>query len=79
MINCVGKRLREVDPLRWEGVPITYKTNFLTDEGRIDLRVCIHVIDAMEREFCIDIDERKTLLTSIEDCFGFVMDNHHAV
>ena len=26
IINVVGKRLREIDPLRWNSVPITFKT-----------------------------------------------------
>ena len=71
--------MRESDPLRWEGVPITFKTNWLTEAGRMDMRTCILVIDAMEREFCIDVDERKILLHSVEECFDFVMASHHAI
>lgn len=49
-------------------------------EGRdIDLRTTILVHDALEREFCIDVDDRKILLLSIEECFDFIMGSHHAV
>jgi hypothetical protein len=34
LVDCVGTRLREIDPDRWEGVPITFKTNW-RDEGGI--------------------------------------------
>ena len=66
IIKCVGQRLREIDRFRWDGVPITFKTNWLMDDDGIDVRTCILVHDALEREFCIDIDDRKIILTSIE-------------
>lgn len=28
IIKVVGEKLREIDPLRWETVPITFKTHF---------------------------------------------------
>lgn len=65
--------------MRWEGVPITFKTNWLTDAGNIDVRTTILVHDAMEREFCIDVDERKIILNSIEECFDFIMMTHQAI
>jgi hypothetical protein len=35
--------------------------------------------DMLEREFNIDIDDRKILLTGIKDCVGFIMDNHSSI
>lgn len=32
LIDAVGKRLREIDPMRWEGQPVTFKTHW-RDEG----------------------------------------------
>lgn len=72
IIDCVGKRLRELDPLRWENVPITFKTSFLNDSGETDLRTAIHVHDALEREFNIDILDKHFLCASIEECFYIV-------
>ena len=56
IINAVGKRLREVDPLRWEGVPVTFKTQWLIN-GDLDIRTSVYVHDALEREFIVDIDD----------------------
>jgi hypothetical protein len=35
--------------------------------------------DAIEREFSIDIDDRKHLLQSVQDVFHFIMSMHAAV
>jgi hypothetical protein len=32
LIDVVGKRLREIDPQRWDGQPVTFKTHW-RDEG----------------------------------------------
>ena len=69
IIRCVGARLRALDPNRWDGVPITYKTNWNSENDEICIKTCVHVHDALEREFNFDIDDRKHLLVSIEDCF----------
>ena len=79
IIKWVGQRLREVDMQRWDGVPITFKTNWKTENDGIDIRTVILVHDALEREFCIDIDDRKMLLNSIEEWFSFVMSEHNAL
>ncbi len=44
-----------------------------------DIRVSIHVHDALEREFNIDIDDKKILLGSITEAVKFVLDNHAAI
>jgi len=74
----VGKRLREADPLRWEGVPITFKTAWMIN-GDPELRTCILVHDALEREFNVDIDDKKTLIISVSDAFNHIMSCHHAI
>ena len=75
----IGDRLRHSDPHRWDGVPITYKTNWNSENDEICVRTCVLVHDCIEREFNFDIDDKKHLLTSIEDVFQFVMSVHAAV
>ena len=76
IIRCVGERLRHIDSNRWDGVPITYKTNWNSENDEICVRTCILIHDAIEREFNIDIDDKKQLLVSVEDCFHFLMSVH---
>jgi hypothetical protein len=68
-----------IDHQRWDGIPVTYKTNWYDAGGINDIRTCVLIHDAIEREFNIDIDDRKILLQSIEDCFNFIMANHNAL
>ena len=79
LVKCCGERLRHSDPQRWEGVPITFKTGWNSENDDIDIRQCIMIHDVLEREFNIDIDDRKILLQSVEDCFHFIMSNHTAL
>ena len=78
IVDVVGKRLREIDPLRWESVPVTMRTRFTNDEGSYDMRTIVHVHDALEREFNIDILDKHDLCLSIEDCFVLVNQHHDA-
>ncbi len=76
----IGQRLSEYDPARWEGIPITFETKWVDmDWPHYDIRLCILVHDALEREFNIDIDDKKVLIGSIKQAFGFVMDSHAAL
>lgn len=68
-----------IDPQRWEGVPLTFKTNWMTVDGSPDLVTCIHVHDAIEREFNIDIDDRKILLVAVNQVFDFLSIDHKAL
>ena len=68
-----------MDPNRWDGVPITFKTNWNSENDEIDLKTCILIHDALEREFNFDMDDRKHLMVSVEDCFHFVMSMHLAI
>lgn len=79
IVKVVGERLRHVDPQRWDGVPITFKTHWNSENDDIDVRTCVLVHEAIEREFNIDIDDRKYLLQSVQDVFHFVMSLHTAI
>ena len=72
IIECVGNRLRELDPSRWNTVPITFNTNFRDAAGNTDLRTVINIHDALEREFGIDIKDRQTLICDIPTAFYIV-------
>ena len=78
-IRLCGDRLREMDPHRWEGVPITFKTHWNNENDDFDIKSCILMHDAVEREFNIDIDDKKQLLQSVQDVFHFIMSMHAAV
>ena len=67
IIKCVGERLRNIDMYRWDGVPVTFKTHWNDENNGIDIRTCVLVHDSIEREFNVDIDDRKILLTSVEE------------
>ena len=79
IIKCVGDRLRHADAERWDGVPVTFKTNWNSENDNIDIKTCVLVHDALEREFNVDIDDRKILLQSVQDCFHFLMSMHTAI
>jgi 5'-3' exonuclease len=55
-----------MDPNRWDGVPITYKTNWNSENDEICIKTCILIHDVIEREFNIDIDDtrRKQICTN---------------
>ena len=79
IIKCCGDRLRHIDPQRWDGVPITFKTHWNDESDNVDIKTCILLHDAVEAEFNIDIDDKKYLLQSVQDVFHFVMSMHAAV
>ena len=79
IIKCVGDRLRHVDAKRWDGVPVTLKTNWNSESYTIDIKTCVVIHDALGREFNNDIDERKVLLQSVQDCFHFLISMHAAI
>ena len=79
IIRVVGDRLRHIDPNRWDGVPITFKTHWNNENENMDIKTCVLIHDAIEREFNVDIDDRKMLLHSVQDCFHYIMSMHAAV
>ena len=58
VIKCVGERLRTFDPQRWDSVPVTFKTSFRDGQGYADIATCMHIHDALEKEFGCDIKDR---------------------
>lgn len=71
--------MRKIDPERWEDVPITFKTHFRDEEGYTDISTCVHIHEALEREFGIEIKDRQTLINDIETAFSIVMHSHEAL
>ena len=72
--------LNRVDPNRWDSVAITYETQWTDPDNQIfDVRTCVMIHDALEKEFNIDINDKNILLTSVKMCVGFIMDNHNAI
>jgi hypothetical protein len=68
------------DPHRWDGVPITYETAWIPEDTPwIDVRTSILVHDAIEKEFNIDIEDRKMLLRNIKDTVTFIIEAHQAI
>ena len=79
IIKVCGDRLRHIDPNRWDGVPITFKTHWNDENDRFCIKTCVLIHDAIENEFNIEIDDRKHLLQSVQDVFHFIMSMHAAV
>ena len=79
IIRMCGERLRAIDPNRWDGVPITFKTHWNNENDEYDIKTCILMHDAIEREFNVDIDDRKMLLQSVQDVFHYIMSMHAAI
>lgn len=66
LIQCVGDRLRQVDPQRWESVPITWETKWTDANGYTDIRTSVMVHDAIEQEFGIEINDKRILCTDFK-------------
>lgn len=79
IIDCVGRRLRELDPQRWGSVPITFNTHFRDEGGALDVHTCAHIHDALEREFGIEIKDRYLLVADVQTAFYVVNEHHEAV
>eukprot|EP00331_Platyophrya_macrostoma_P023938 CAMPEP_0176444056 /NCGR_PEP_ID=MMETSP0127-20121128/22823_1 /TAXON_ID=938130 /ORGANISM="Platyophrya macrostoma, Strain WH" /LENGTH=127 /DNA_ID=CAMNT_0017829467 /DNA_START=34 /DNA_END=417 /DNA_ORIENTATION=- len=78
-IKAIGERLRKIDPARWDPVPITFKTHFRDEEGYADIATSIHIHEALEKEFSIDIKDRHIMITDVETAFYVVMKSHDAI
>ena len=75
----MGERLRKVDPARWESVPITFKTHFRDENGFADIATSIHVHEALEKEFNIEIRDKQILVTDIETAFYVINKTHESL
>ena len=71
-------RLVQFDPHRWESVPFTFNTNFRDEDGGCDIATCIHVHEALEREFLITVNDKAFLCQDIRQCFYIVLNSHDA-
>jgi len=62
-------------------VPITYQTvfNIYNDHGSRDIPLAINIHDALEREFNIEVDDKKILLNSVEECVKFILEDHKSI
>ena len=68
------------DPHRWDGVPVTFETRWNEeDTPMIDVRTAILVHDALEKEFNIDIDDKKILMGSVKEAVNFILEAHTAI
>ena len=47
--------------------------------GYSDIRTCIHVHDALEREFGIDIEDRNVLINDMEVAYYTITQAHDAM
>jgi hypothetical protein len=76
MISAVGDRLRQIDPERWDSVPITWETKFGDVGGHYDIRTSIHIHEALEREFGIEVNDKRMLIQSFPEAW-YVLGNSH--
>lgn len=53
-------------------------THFRDEGGYSDVEACIHVHDALEKEFGIEIKDRAVLITDISMAFYIVTMHHDA-
>lgn len=70
--------MREIDPDKWNSVPITFKTTFDMEDGSVDIRTIIHIHEALEKEFNIEIKDKHILCKSIEICYEIITLSHEA-
>ena len=49
------------------------------DNYTFNIRTCVLVHDILEKEFNLDIDDKKILLGSVQHCVQFVMENHISI
>jgi hypothetical protein len=82
----VHNKLNEVDPERWnvllplmQGVPISFNTHWRDEGGYIDIETCVHVHEAIEHEFGIDVRDRHVLISDVETAFYVVTQHHDAL
>jgi hypothetical protein len=59
-----------------KGVPISFNTHWRDEGGFIDIETCVHVHEAIEREFGIEVRDRHVLISDIETAY-YVVTQHH--
>lgn len=60
-------------------MPVSFLTHWRDEGGFADIETCVHVHDAIEREFGIEIKDRQVLITDIETAFHVVNLHHDAI
>jgi hypothetical protein len=48
-----------------KGVPISFSTHWRDEGGATDIEACIHIHEALEKEFGIDVKDRNILITDV--------------
>ena len=64
--------------LLMQGVPITFNTHWRDEGGFADVETAIHVHEALEKEFGIDIKDRHVLITDVHMAYHIVTQCHDA-
>lgn len=77
--KCVRERLLAFDPQRWQGVEISYNSNWLRSNGQVDIATCIQVHEALEKEFKFEIMDQRMLVTDMRTACSIVADSHDAI
>lgn len=62
-----------------KGVPISFNTHWRDEGGRVDVATCVHISEALEKEFGIDVKDRHVLVTDIEMAYYVVTQSHDAL
>ena len=65
VVKTVTQALRGYNEQRWGDVDISYNSNWRRSDGKIDISTCIAVHEALEREFKIEIDDKKVLIADV--------------
>jgi len=59
---------------------MTFETKWVDEDNYFhNIRTCVLIHDILEKEFNIDIDDKKILLGTIRECVTFVMENHTSI
>jgi hypothetical protein len=79
VIRCIRNRLMSYDPQRWQGVEISYHTNWLRPNGKVDVATCVQIHEALEREFKIEILDQRVLITDVSTACSIVSGEENAL
>lgn len=62
-----------------QGVPFSFNTHWRDEGGNLDVDASIHVHEALEREFGIEIKDRNYIITDVESAYYIVTQHHDSV
>ena len=62
-----------------KGVPFSFNTHWRDEAGYIDIATCIHVHEALEKEFGIDVKDKHILVSDVETAYYVVSQSHDSV